>query len=285
MTLVEHLRELRTRVFKALIFILLGAVVGFFWYDHGLLEFLKDPYCDLPYRLRFGATAASKCNLLVFDIAGGLILRLKIAFLAGVLLSAPFWLYQLWAFITPGLKKNERRYAITFVALSSLLFAAGTICAYFTLRAGLKVLLTLAGSDVVSALAAPDYLDFVVSLMVVFGVSFEVPLLLVMLNIVGIVKYSALKKSRRWLIFLTFVFAAFITPTTDPFSMLAMAIPMALLFEGSIQFARVHDKRQAKRELVNSFDHISDDEASPLDTGPSAIEPPPTDTDNTDSGT
>ena len=263
MTLIEHLRELRFRIFKALIFILLGAAIGFWWYSHGLLQFLQNPYCDLPADMRL-SDASGECKLLFFNPTDGLVLRLKISFMTGMVVSAPFWLYELWAFVTPGLRKNERRWAVSFVAVSSFLFALGTACAYFTLKAGLRVLVGLAGPDVTAALSAPEYLNFVIILLVVFGVSFELPLLMVMLNLVGILKYEVLKKSRRWLLFLTFVFAAVITPSQDPFSMLAMAVPMAILFECAIQFSRVHDRRAARRQMAQGFDDISDDEPSPL---------------------
>lgn len=270
MPLVEHLRELRSRLIKALVFIALGAVVGFIWYDNGLLEFLKQPYCALPGEMRF---PSDRCELIFLDPAGGFLLRLKVAFLVGLILSAPFWLYQLWAFVTPGLHKNERRWAVAFVASSTVLFALGTVCAWFTLKAGLHVLLTLAGDGVTSALTAPDYLSFVTMVILVFGISFEIPLLIIMLNLVGVLKYDTLKKSRRWLVFLTFVFAALITPTQDPFSMLAMAIPMTVLFEGAIQFARVHDKRVRRREAAEGLADVDDDEPSALDTTPAPIEP------------
>ena len=163
------------------------------------------------------------------------------------MLSAPFWLYQLWAFITPGLKRQEKRYGIGFVAVSTLLFAAGAVLAYISLSKGLQLLLGLAGDGVVVALTAQDYIGFVLSLLVAFGVSFEVPLIAVALNLVGVLPYEVLAKSRRWIFFLTIVFAAFITPTQDPFTMLLMAGPMIVLFEGAIQIARVVDKRRARR--------------------------------------
>ncbi|MFV0534385.1 MAG: twin-arginine translocase subunit TatC [Cumulibacter sp.] len=269
MPLVEHLRELRSRLFKALIFVALGATVTFIWYDNGLLEFLKTPYCALPGEMRF---PSDRCELIFLDPAGGLLLRLKVALIGGIILSAPFWLYQLWAFITPGLHTNERRWSSAFVASSSVLFILGTLCAWLTLNAGLKILLTLAGDGVTSALTAPDYISFVAMVIFAFGVSFEVPLLVVMLNLVGILKYESLKKSRRWLYFLTFVFAALITPTQDPFSMLMMAIPMSLLFEAAIQFARINDKRRARRE--ESFSDLDDDEPSPLNMTPGSAEAP-----------
>ena len=124
MTLVAHLTELRNRVAKALLALLVATAVAFWWYDHGLGEFIRAPYCNLPADLRYGGDE-NGCGLLITDVFGGVFIRLKVAFLAGAVLSAPLWLYQLWAFITPGLKRKEKRYGVGFVAVSSLLFAAG----------------------------------------------------------------------------------------------------------------------------------------------------------------
>ncbi len=270
MTLVGHLTELRNRIAKALLALALGTVAGFLWYDHGLLTFLSEPYCALPADFRF--QGGENCTLVVLDVFGGVLLRLKIGLTAGAVLSAPFWLYQLWAFVTPGLKRNEKRYTVSFVAASTLLFAAGAFLAWLTLRKGLELLLSLAGDEVAFQLTAPDYLGFVVSLLVAFGLSLELPLIAVALNLVGILSYDALKKSRRWIFFLTIVFAAFVTPTQDPFTMLAMAGPMIVLFEGAIQIARVVDKRRAKREALEHFHDLGDDEASPLVEGPAPLE-------------
>jgi sec-independent protein translocase protein TatC len=270
MTLVAHLTELRNRIAKALLALALGTIVGFLWYDRGLLTFLTEPYCALPAGFRFQGDES--CRLVVLDVFGGVLLRLKIGLIAGAVLSAPFWLYQLWAFITPGLKRNERRYTVGFVAASTLLFAAGAFLAWFTLRKGLELLLSLAGSEVAFQLTAPDYLGFVISLLIAFGLSLELPLVAVALNLVGILSHAALSRSRRWIFFLTIVFAAFVTPTQDPFTMLAMAIPMILLFETAIQIARVVDKRRAKRADVEHFHDLGDDEASPLDARPSSLD-------------
>jgi sec-independent protein translocase protein TatC len=270
MTLVAHLTELRNRIAKALLALALGTVAGFLWYDHGLLTFLTEPYCALPSSFRYGET--EDCSLVVLDVFGGVLLRLKIGMIAGAVLSAPFWLYQLWAFVTPGLKRNERRYTVAFVAASTLLFASGAFLAWLTLRKGLELLLSLAGDEVAFQLTAPDYLGFVISLLVAFGLSLELPLIAVALNLVGILSYDVLRKSRRWIFFLTIVFAAFITPTQDPFTMLAMAVPMIVLFEAAIQIARVVDKRRAKRDAIEGFHHLPDDEASPLDARPSSLD-------------
>ena len=271
MTLVAHLTELRNRIFKALLALLVATAVSFWWYEHGLGEFIRAPYCNLPADLRYGDTDTG-CGLLITDVFGGVFIRLKVAFLAGSVLSAPFWLYQLWAFITPGLKRNEKRYGVLFVTVSTLLFAGGAVLAYISLAAGLELLLGLAGDGVVIALTAQDYIGFVLSLLVAFGVSFEVPLIAIALNLVGALSYEVLRKSRRWIFFLTIVFAAFVTPTQDPFTMLLMAGPMIVLFELAIQLARFVDKRRAKRAALEHFHDIGDDEASPLDAGPSPLD-------------
>jgi sec-independent protein translocase protein TatC len=274
MTLIGHLRELRNRVGIALLFVLIGTAIAFWWYEHGLGTFIRAPYCDLPDDLRYNASDGT-CGLLVTDVFGGALIRLKIAFIAGVVLSAPFWLYQIWAFITPGLKRNEKRYGVYFVAVSTLLFALGAALAYISLSAGLKLLLNLAGDGVVVALTAQDYIGFVISLLLAFGVSFELPLIAVVLNLVGVLSHAVLAKARRWIYFLTIVFAAFITPTQDPFTMLLMAGPMCVLFELAIQVARVVDKRRAKREAALGLQGLDDDEASPLDAAPSPLDTRP----------
>jgi sec-independent protein translocase protein TatC len=272
MTLIAHLTELRNRVAKALLALLLATAVAFWWYDHGLGDFIRAPYCGLDPDLRYGGNDNGGCGLLITDVFGGVFIRLKVAFLAGAVLSAPFWLYQLWAFITPGLKRNEKRYGVAFVAVSTLLFVLGAVLAYISLAKGLQLLLGLAGDGVVIALTAKDYIGFVLSLLVAFGVSFEVPLIAVALNLVGALSYDVLSRSRRWIFFLTIVFAAFVTPTQDPFTMLLMAGPMILLFEGAIQIARVVDKRRARRAALEHFHDVGDDEASPLDAGPSPLD-------------
>jgi sec-independent protein translocase protein TatC len=272
MTLIGHLTELRNRVAKALLAVLIATAVSFWWYDHGLGEFIRAPYCGLDPDLRYGGNDDGGCGLLITDVFGGVFIRLKVAFLAGAVLSAPFWLYQLWAFITPGLKRNEKRYGIGFVAASTLLFALGAFLAYVSLAKGLELLLSLAGDGVVIALTAPDYIGFILSLLVAFGVSFEVPLIAIALNLVGMLSHEVLSRSRRWIFFLTIVFAAFVTPTQDPFTMLLMAGPMIMLFELAIQVARVVDKRRARRAAVESFHHVDDDAASPLDAGPSSLD-------------
>ncbi|WP_142023962.1 twin-arginine translocase subunit TatC [Blastococcus colisei] len=271
MTLVAHLTELRTRVGTSLLFILLGTALAFWWYEHGLGDVIRAPYCGLPEDLRYNDSDGG-CGLLITDVFGGALIRLKISFIVGIVLSAPFWLFQLWRFVTPGLERNEKFYGVSFVAASSALFALGAALAYVSLAAGLRLLLGLAGDGAVIALTAQDYIGFVLSLLLAFGVSFEVPLIAVMLNAVGILTYAALASARRWIFFLTVVFAAFVTPTQDPFTMLVMAGPMVVLFEMAIQLARLVDKRRARRAAVESFHDLDDDAASPLDPAPSRLD-------------
>ena len=270
MSLVAHLTELRNRIGRALVAVLLGTAVCFWWYEHGLGEFIRAPYCGLPDELRYGDSSGD-CGLLITDVFGGALIRLKISFIAGVVVSAPFWLFQVWRFLVPGLKRKEKSYGLAFVTASSALFALGACLAYLSLSAGLRLLLGLAGEGVVVALTAQDYIGFVLSLLVAFGVSFELPLIAVVLNLVGVVSYAALSGARRWIYFLTVLFAAFVTPTQDPFTMLAMATPMIALFELAIQVARVVDRRRARRTALESFHDVDDDEPSPLEAEPSPL--------------
>ncbi len=282
MSLRDHIAELRSRLFKALFFIGLGAVVGWILYPQ-IMDVLIQPYCALPadQRLQTG----NGCQLIFTAPLDGFVLRLKVGAICGIILAAPFWVYQLWAFITPGLHRKEKRWTVLFVALSTILFAAGAAISYLTIEKALDLLVGLAGDSTAAALDAPKYISFVTSMLLVFGAAFELPLLVTALNRVGVLSAERLLRWQRLSIFLIFVFAAVATPSQDPISMLMLAIPMTLLFEISVLFAWLHDRRKARREAAQGFGALDDDEVSPLDltvepvAGATAVDLDPVDLD------
>jgi len=269
MSLADHLYELRSRLVKALVGLLAGMILAFVFYPH-IFAVLKAPYCSLESSSR--TVGGTGCNLFQFTVFEGFTVRLRVAILVGALFSAPVWLYQLWSFITPGLHRKERRWAVRFVAASVLLFAAGAAVAYYFLRHGLKFLLTIAGSGVEPVIGISSYLSFVTTMLVIFGVSFEFPLLVVMLNLAGVLSYERLRAWRRMEIFLVTVFAATATPTQDPFSMLGLAVPMWLLYEVALVIARAHDRGVARRAAQSPYAGLGVDEPSPLDETPSDLD-------------
>lgn len=267
MSLVEHLYELRTRLFRAALAVLVAAVAAYVLFEP-IFDFLTGPYCSLPADRRGGG---GECRLYTFSVLGEFNVRIRVALIVGVVASAPVWLYQLWRFVTPGLHRNERRWTLTFVSIASILFGSGAVLAYFTLSTGLSILLRIAGDRVDNLLDVNGYLRYVVATLLIFGVSFEFPLLVVMLNLVGVVPHKRLAGWRRQMIFGLFVFAAIATPSQDPVTLLFMAIPMCLLYEGALVITRIHDRRKARREIAEAFGQLDDDETSPLDDRPSDL--------------
>lgn len=276
MPVLDHLRELRKRLIVIILIIAAGAVLGWIFYGH-ILDVLKHPYCQVPEKYRATPTGTNGCVLIYHGVLDGFTTRLKVAAIAGAVLTGPFWLYQIWAFITPGLRKNERKYTLWFIFFSTVLFVAGVSLAYFVLAKGLRLVIEQGGYGTAALLTVGDYISFVTLMLVAFGAAFELPLIIVMANFAGALPARVLKKTRRAAIFLIFLFAAVATPSTDPFTMCAMAVPMVILYEIAIQVGTVHDRRKARRrEAARAEAHLED-------TVPSTIDPIPRSLDWSDS--
>ena len=262
MTLRDHLYELKHRLGLAILGLIIGCILGFLWFQWrigpipSLGELMTGPYCSLPASTRL---TGEECKLLQTQPFEAFLVQFKVGFAAGAVLTSPFWLYQIWAFIMPGLYDNERKFTRVFVILASFLFACGAVLAYYVVPKGLAVLVSFGGDQFITALTANDYISFVLVMLLIFGVSFELPLVITMLNRIGILPYRNLKKWRRGIIFILFVFAAFATPGTDPISMIVLAGAMTVLFEFATQIARVHDKKKEQQAVEDGWGNHPED--------------------------
>jgi sec-independent protein translocase protein TatC len=280
MTLMEHLFELRNRLFVAMVALVVGAVIGYIWWAvspfglSSLGDLITGPYCGLRENQRLTPNPG-QCQLLQTGPFEAFNTRLKVGLAAGAVLTGPVWLYQIWAFITPGLYTKERRFAMAFVGIASVLFAVGAMLAYFVVPAALMFLVGVGDQQFVTALTADRYISLLLTMLLVFGVSFELPLLVVMLNRIGVLPYAKLRAWQRGIIFGLFVLAAVATPGQDPVSMVALSAALVVLFELSVLVAWLHDRRLARRRAEQGWEDLDPDEAAPLNHRVEPVADPP----------
>jgi len=238
MSLVDHLSELRYRLIVSVVALGVGAVAGWFLYDR-VLDLLLNPYCDYLKTVPPQSRVTQECALFFSGALEPLIIKLKLVGFLGLFIALPVVLYELWAFIVPGLTRRERRMGIPFVVCSMALFILGALIAYWTLPKALSFLLGFAGPQLTSLLTADKFLSFVMLVALSFGLAFELPIVLSFLLAVGVVSTRQLRDWRRGAILGIALFAAIITPSSDPYTMLAMTIPMVLFYEGAIIVGRL----------------------------------------------
>lgn len=260
MTLMEHIRELRNRLFKASLGIAVGFVVGYILSEPAFF-LLREPYCDLLIKSD-KITTIDDCEFLLLGPADGFILKLKITLYLALIIAAPIWLYQLWAFVAPGLHRHERKWAYWFVGLATPLFAAGAVMAYFVAGKGLGFLMDT-GFTGVTELEITKYVSFMTGMILLFGVSFEFPLLLLMLNFAGVLTGRRMLRWWRIAVFVAFAFAAVTTPDPGPFGMTLFAAVLSLLYFITVGVALINDKRRGRGKEI--YQGLSDDETSSLE--------------------
>lgn len=257
MPLVGHLRELRQRLVKGVLAILVGTICAWFFYDQ-LLNWFSEPYESIRPSLE---EKGIKTTLAITGVGGAFSFQLKISLIVGLIASSPLWLWQIWAFVLPALHRSERRYALLLSGVGAPLFIGGAYLGYVIMPKAFLVLISFVPSGWESLVTAADYLNFVIRMLLVFGVAAEIPLVVVILNRLGIVSFKQLSAARPWTVIAIFVFAAVATPTTDPLTMVILAAPMTLLYFVAENIARFTDKHRKRAADTG----LADDELSPID--------------------
>ena len=267
MPLMDHLRELRNRLVKACLALLVGMGIGLIpVVFYRAWHFIERPFCAAEIRTASGHLQTG-CHqigdsLVINGIFDPFTLRIQIAFYVGLIISSPIWLYQLWAFIAPGLYRKEKRWTYLFVGTAVPLFLAGTGIAYFAMGRGLHFLLGLTPNGVLNLPPVSTYLGYFTAMLLGFGLAFELPLAMVLLNRAGILTHERFRKWRRMIIFGVFVFAGIASPSPDPITMLLLAVPCIVLVEVAEVIIWATDRRRAGQ---SPYAGLSDDEISPLD--------------------
>lgn len=245
MSLAEHLRELRRRVVWSLLAIAVLAIAGLLAYQP-IIDRLAAPVCDLAVAREVGG---QRCGILyISGVLGPINLQLKVMLISGIILAAPVWIYQAWAFVAPGLHRSERRKSLIFAAVATPLFVAGAYFAYAILPLAVKVLIGFTPQELGNLIRFDEYLDFVLRMILVFGLAFELPVFLIGLNLAGLLSGRTMLKKWRVAVFLIFLAAAVITPTGDPLTMSLLSLPLCLLYISAVAFGLIHDRRRARAE-------------------------------------
>ncbi|MFI1988725.1 twin-arginine translocase subunit TatC [Actinoplanes sp. NPDC020271] len=258
MTLIEHVRELRNRLFVASLGVVVGLIVGFI-ISKWAFDILKHPYCVLPSSLN----PKGNCEFITLAVTDQLMLRLKIALWVGLLIGSPVWLYQLWAFVAPGLHRHERKWAYVFVGIAVPLFTAGVVMAYIVIGHSLRFIMESGVLGEPTKLEVTSYVSFVMNMLLLFGAGFEFPLLLLMLNFTGVVTGRKLLSWWRAVVFLSFAFAAIATPDPGPFGMTLLAACISALYFVAVAVAIMNDKRKGRGKEI--YADLNDDEVSTLE--------------------
>ena len=241
MSLMDHLKELRNRIIKVVIAVVIGMVIAFVAYDW-IFDVLIAPYRDSSSE----TNSITNGELVVGDPLEGFAIRMKLALYGGVFIAMPVILWQLWRFITPGLYAHEKKYAIPFIVSALLLFTMGAGIAYYTLPQALNFLNSIGGDNLVTAYQPSKYFQLITYMMLAFGVGFEFPIVLIFLMMAGLLTPDTLRSVRRYAWVGITVLVAVITPSGDPFSMLMLSIPMIVFYEVAIIVGRVMARRKRR---------------------------------------
>ena len=261
MALSDHFRELRARLIRSALLLVILFFVAIYFYDQ-LLELVQHPYNEAQQQLRASGT---RTEAVVNNATGGLLLQMKLCGVVALIAASPYWLYQIWAFVLPGLHPNEKKYTRMFAAVAGPLFIGGVALGYYVLPTGLHVLISFTPKGVTNLIDFTNYFSFLIRMLLIFGIAMEIPLFVLLLNLAGVVSGQQIGKARAWIIIGTMVFAAVATPSTDPFSMLMLAVPMLILFALSEILARILDRVRGKgAHRPDATDQWADDQVSPL---------------------
>jgi sec-independent protein translocase protein TatC len=270
MPLFDHLRELRNRVVKSALALIAGMVVGFVFFNP-VWHFIEKPLCEAYVRGHTGCHTLGTNQLVLNGPLDAFYLRVKVALIVGIILSSPIWLYQIWSFIAPGLYAREKRWGHIFIGTAVPLFLIGNALAYLSLGRSMHYLLGLTPGGVSNLIQVDLYMSFVMTMMLAFGIAFELPLLIIMLNLAGILTHQRFKKFRRVMIFAVFLLAGIANPSPDPITMLILGGACAALVEVAEFIVWYNDRRRARLH-PDPYAGLADDELSPLDLGDSELD-------------